>query len=439
MLVLARLARLWYEEGDMHPGDSTGKRRTHPDDGEGGIVAIRAQTGHDGSWVLPFPAAEYEQQLTKVREEMAQRGLDLLCVTSSPNLYYLLGHASVWFDGRNPTGVAIPLDAALAPVLFDTWDHEPNWPATVRDGVTYGEQGFYYPSSLDVIAAELKARGWLGRGGLEEWSWAPAGPVLRELADRIRAAGAGEVVDGSFAVDHVRLIKSPAELACTRRALEIADTALSAVAAALAPGVSEKELMGIMYHEVGRLGGDEPGIRMMVHSGLDSNHFHAPASERRIVAGELLQIDMSAAYCHYHGNTARAFSIGEDRFWQDAYAKLPAIRDATVAQIRPGDPTMKLQRLMDEQIDAAGLRDLVWWVGGYVLGISMPPDWVGHVYLNDEEGFEPGVFEPGFVANWEIQLEDVPGHQGVGLIDTMIMTETGIEIPARRPAAITVV
>ena len=56
---------------------------------------------------------------------------------------------------------------------------------------------------------------------------------------------------------------------------------------------------------------------------------------------------------------------------------------------------MKLQRLMDEAVDAAGLRDYVWWVGGYVLGISVPPDWVGHVYLNDEEGFERGRLRPG--------------------------------------------
>jgi hypothetical protein len=100
---------------------------------------------------------------------------------------------------------------------------------------------------------------------------------------------------------------------------------------------------------------------------------------------------------------------------------------------------MKLQRLMDQAVEAADLREYVWWVGGYVLGISMPPDWVGHIYLNDEEGFEAGVFAPGFVANWEIQLWDLDTHEGVGVIDTMIMTEQGIEIPARHPATLTVV
>jgi len=391
------------------------------------------------SWGLPFHGDEYAQRLRRLRDEMERRGLDLLYVTSPPNLYYLTGYSSVWFDGRNPTGLAVPLDESVSPVMFDTWDHQPNWPPTIVDGVTYGEEGFYYPSSIDVIATELDARRLLGRVGLELWSWAPAGPVLRHLEERLASAGAAEVVDGSFVVDHVRLVKSGAEIACTRRALEIADAALTAVAEALAPGATEKELMGLMYAQIGKLGGDEPGIRMMVHGGPNSNHFHAPASERPIQAGELLQIDMSAAYAHYHGNTARAFCIGGDPFWESAYEKLGDIRDATVAEIRPGDPTMKLQRAMDDAVDAAGLRDLVWWVGGYVLGASMPPDWVGHIYLNDEEGFEAGVFEPGFVANWEIQLEDIPAHKGVGLIDTMIMTSDGIDVPTRMPARITVV
>lgn len=390
-----------------------------------------------GQWTLPFARAEYEERLVRVREEMGRRGLDVLYVTSPPNLYYLLGYASVWFDGRNPTGVAVALTSDT-PLMCDTWDHEPNWPPTVRDGVVYGKEGFYYPGALDEVVSALKTRGWLhGRVGLEQWSWAPAGPALSELGRRLTAAGA-EVRDGSFVVDHVRLVKSPQEIDCVRRALAIADRAHEAVRGALAPGITETELMGLYYSVIGKLGGGEPSIRMMVHAGTNSNHFHAPADERPLRPGELLMVDMSATYHHYHGNTARAFSLGENHFWEDALRKLVEGQRETVAQVRPGDPTMKLQRLMDAFVDRCGLREFVWWVGGYVLGATMPPDWVGHVYLNDEEGFEPGVFEPGFVANWEIQLEDVPKHQGVGLIDTMIMTETGIEVPATFPGTLTI-
>ncbi len=389
-------------------------------------------------WSLPFERAEYEVRLAKVREEMARRGLDLLYVTSPPNLTYLLGHQAVWFDARNVTGLAVPREP-VDPIYLDTYDHAPGWPAMVQDAVTYGEHGFYYPEGAQVVTDTLRGRGLLeGRVGLEYWSWAPGGPAFAELTRRLTVAGA-DVVDGSWVVDHVRLVKSPHELAYVREALAIADAAYEALAAALAPGMTEHEIDALLSYECKRRGGDDPGIRTMVRTGPKTAAFHAPAGDRPIRQGELLMIDMSAVRHQYHGNTARAFSLGENAFWTDALAKLVEARDTTCAQIRAGDPTMKLQRLMDAAVDAAGLRDHVWWVGGYVLGIAEPPDWVGHVYLNDEEGFEPGVFDPGFVANWEVQLWDPPEGGGVGVIDTMLTSAHGIEIPARFPGTLTVV
>lgn len=392
-------------------------------------------------WDLPFARGEYAERLARTRAEMARRGLDLLYVTSPSNLLYLLGHESVWWDGRNVTGLAVPFDAAVKPIMFDTWDHAPGWSPVVEDGVTYGEHGFYYPEGPQVVADTLRARGLLkGTVGVEYWSWAPAGPALQELAGRLAGAGAAAVVDGSWTVDHVRLVKSTREVEYTRTALAIADSAYKALAGVLAPGMSEKEIMGLLYAECAACGGDEPALRMMVRTGTNTFNFHHPASDRRIQQGELLMIDMSAACNHYHGNTARAFSLGGDPFWAEKLEKLTRARDETVKQVRPGDSTQRLQDLMDAAVDAAGgLREHVWWVGGYVLGATPPPDWVGHVYLNDAEGFEPGVFEPGFVANWEVQLWDVPRREGVGVIDTMITTERGVEIPAEFPATLTVV
>jgi Xaa-Pro dipeptidase len=390
-------------------------------------------------WELPFSASEYDGRLRRVRLEMERRGLDLLYVTSPANLNYLLGHEAVWFDGRNLTGLAVPV-AAQAPVFFDTGDHETGWPPTVAESVLLDETTkFYFPEGLGVVTAALAERGLLeGKVGLEYWSWAPGGPALAGLARRLRAAGA-EVVNGSFVVDHVRLVKSVQELEYTRKALAIADLALGKVRNALRPGVTEKELAAIMYHEVLRLGGDEPGIRMMVHSGPNSNRFHRPATQRAVQKGELVMIDMSAAYNHYHGNTARAFSLGPNAFWSDTLSRVNDALWETTQAVKPGDPTRRLQELMDLAVDDAGLRDYVWWVGGYTLGVAMPPDWVGHVYLSEEEGYEAGYLVPGFVANWEIQLEERTRNEGVGLIDTMIVTEAGIEVPAKFPRTLTMV
>ncbi len=73
-------------------------------------------TRSDAEWELPFEPEEYAARLERTREEMTRKGVDLLYVTSPPNLNYLLGHQSVWCDGRNVTGLAVPLDAAVTPI-----------------------------------------------------------------------------------------------------------------------------------------------------------------------------------------------------------------------------------------------------------------------------------------------------------------------------------
>jgi hypothetical protein len=68
----------------------------------------------------------------------------------------------------------------------------------------------------------------------------------------------------------------------------------------------------------------------------------------------------------------------------------------------------------------------------------MPPDWVGHVYLDPADSSEEVCFGPGLVALWEVQFWVPAAHAGAGIVDTMIMTDAGIEIPDAFPRTLTV-
>ena len=389
-------------------------------------------------WDLPFDRAEYGGRLRRVRDEMGRLGIDLLYVTSPPNMCYLCGVEWTWYGATFPSGLAVPR-ADEPPLLFAPWQNQP-FPATVAeaDAVAFEDESF--PGTHAMVAATLAARGWLaGRVGLEHWSRAQPYANMAALREAMAEGGRAEVVDASFLVDRVRQFQSPAELACTRRAVAIADAACEAVRAALVPGVTEKELMGVVYGEFGRLGGDEPAIRLMIHGGRRGDALHIPTRHNALASGDLVMIQMGAAYNGYHCCTGRAFSLGEHPFWEKALARLAEGVEETIAGIRPGTPTAELQRRMDAHVDAIGLRDRVWWVGGYTIGLAMPPDWVGHVYLDPAESPEEVAFEPGLVALWEVQLWDRAAHQGAGIVDTMIMTDGGIEVPAAFPRTLTVV
>ena len=82
-----------------------------------------------------------------------------------------------------------------------------------------------------------------------------------------------------------------------------------------------------------------------------------------------------------------------------------------------------------------------WFVGGYDLGISIPPDWVGHTFLGGDR-FEQANFDVGVVTNYEnildVLTENWPGGRNGNYIDSLLMTESGLEILSKLPQELTV-
>ena len=85
------------------------------------------------------------------------------------------------------------------------------------------------PPSLIARLLVFRERGWTaGTVGIEWHTVAPAGPLVTAVAEGLAARGAA-IVDGDWVVDRVRLVKSPAELECVRRASEIVDGAFERI------------------------------------------------------------------------------------------------------------------------------------------------------------------------------------------------------------------
>jgi Xaa-Pro aminopeptidase len=116
--------------------------------------------------------------------------------------------------------------------------------------------------------------------------------------------------------------------------------------------------------------------------------------------------------------------------------------DAIVEAIRPGDMYGKVQEVADAYIDSVGLRQYVWYVGGYSLGIAVPPDWVGAHRPQATDATPDRPLEAGMVFNFENQFdvwEDWPGGSGAAYIETFLMTDDGLEVLSRLPRNLVVV
>ena len=385
---------------------------------------------------IPFPIEEYRDRARRVREEMARRDIDVLYVMSPSNLCYLTGFESIWYPPRAPLGVLVHREDERI-VFLDYERHE----HLVGISAHFDEAVFYrYDDAVATVADAIRERGWAGGSvGIERWTQSPGAPLVDEVAEAIGATGA-RVVDGDWTVDRVRLVKSPAELERVRRAGEIVDAAFAALPGEVRPGMTELQIASRLDGLMAELGGEPAAIRTMVSAGPDVwARAHGAPGRRPVERGDVMYVDACGVVDRYHADLCRTFAIGVPN--EDA-ARILEVTGGSVlevqAAVRPGDPLDVAQRIAEEYVFSRFPREQVWWVGGYALGISVPPNWVGHTYLSND-AFEQFTWEPGYVTNYENILFGREGRFTASYMETLLMTEGGIEIMSSRPRGLTVI
>jgi len=290
---------------------------------------------------------------------------------------------------------------------------------------------------IEQVAQELAARGLSkARIALEPWGYCPHGKIMAALEQRLRDGGA-EILDESLLIEQIRLVKSPREVNLLREAATMADTAMVAARDALKSGMMETEIEAVLMSSLMRQGGGYPGIRTMIGSGPRAGTHHSPAQHRKVKPGDLVFVDFCSSLHRYHVNLNRTFSLGEpDSRWADLMNKSAGCMDAIMAAIRPGDSWRKVAQVGDQYIDEMGIRGYLWWAGGYALGIAVPPDWVGSYFANPREDIPDQPLLPGMVFNYENQFdvwENWPGGSGAAYIETLLVTDTGLEVLSKLP------
>jgi ectoine hydrolase len=377
---------------------------------------------------LPFPEGEYRDRARRVRDEMARRDVDVLFVMGPANLCYLTGFESVWYPPRAPLGVVVTRDDERL-VFLDYERHE----TLVRETAVFDDAIFYrYEDALDSIARAFADRGWTaGSVGIEWWTQSPGGPLVRETADRLGALGA-RIVDGDWIVDRVRAVKSDAEIECVRRAAEIVDVAFADLLESVRPGQTELQVAARLDTVMADQGGESAAIRTMVSAGPDVwCRTHSPPSRRPLEVGDVMYVDACGVFNRYHADLCRTVAIGRDhaearRILEHTSRSVDAVRQAVSA----GDPLDVAQHAAEEWVFSVIPRERVWWVGGYALGVAVPPSWVGHTYLSND-AFEPFTWEPGYVTNYENIVFDRERGFTASYMETLLMTTDGVEALSR--------
>ena len=380
---------------------------------------------------VPFSREEFAGRLEQIRAAMEVRNVDVLFVSAPEGLYYVSGFLSDWYQAQSPmiwpptSGIAIHRDSGKT-IHFESEAEE------MLVQFTSVSSDLRVPrddtiSMIEFIVAELTSAGWLaGTVGLEMFSYRP-NRGHSELFEAALVAAGASVVDATDILRDVRRIKSPRELDYMRDAGRIANIGMAAARDALKVGATELEIHGEMTYAMIKAGGEPAAIQLPVTSGKRTAAPHALASHKKIQPGENVLVDICGVSRCYHTNLARTFAMGEPHPAVAAQIEKSSGLFAGLPQIlKPGMRVAELTGYARDYYIEHGLWEDRGWVGGYELGIAIPPDWDGPFTYDAD--IDPGdaTLDPGMVINLE---SDVYLPQGAGsslVINTMEFSDTSV-------------
>ena len=356
-----------------------------------------------------FSPAEMERRFALARGLMDEEGLAALVLFGNSgvargnmaNAFWLSNHLDL-----HHCYLVVPAEPSLEAALYTgLTNHVPN--AREVSEVPVIEWGGYNPA--EKVAARLREVGITnGRAGLvgvnSKFSmgmpYAHHEHLRAELPDL-------DLVDVTARFQRLRTVKSEEEIDWLRKAADLTDRGMLALAEGAKPGMTDVELVALAESAY-RPAGGIPRIMFLRSMAMDDPSGCLPAqnpSRRKIERGDVIITEFSASYWGYTGQIQRPIFVGAEPTaeWQAmfdaALASYRAIRDV----LRPGATEAEVLAAA-EPIRAGGYEIYDDLVHGY--GVDIMPPIVDRTQLHDSaegggarfEGAAAAVVQPNPVT-----------------------------------------
>jgi Xaa-Pro aminopeptidase len=236
-------------------------------------------------------------------------------------------------------------------------------------------------------------------------------------------------------VTRMRTVKSVAELALIRKAVEASVDAHLAAMKAVRPGVWEYEIAALMKYEFERRGCEWPSYPPIVGSGFLSTVLHYDQDENQMKDGDVVVMDVAGSYGGYASDITRTLPVNGHftARQREIYEIVLGAQNAVLAAAKPGmllgrGAANSLQTIAYNYINTHG-KDL----HGNSLGQYFIHGVGHHIGLNVHD---PAPYDFPLQANMVITDEPgiyIPEEKiGVRIEDDVLITQDGAELLSRR-------
>ncbi len=386
---------------------------------------------------MNFSSQEYAERLSKTRQAMDQRGIELLLVTDPSNMAWLTGYDGWSFYTHQCVIIATTgepiwwgrgIDALGA--LLTVVMHDDN---VVGYEDSYVQNPEKHP--METLAALIKERA-LATGSigveLDNYYYSAAAHIslTKHLPD-------SRFIDATGLVNWQRAVKSDTEISYMRKAARIVEHMHKTILERAEPGLKKNELVASIYaaaiEGVDDCWGDYPAIVPLTPSGMDATAPHLTWDDSPMKNGECTFFEIAGVHKRYHCPQSRTLFLGEppDKYKRAEAAVLDAV-SAGLAEAKPGNQCADIANAFNATLKKHGFEKDNRC--GYAIGLSYPPDWGERTMsfrATDHTVLQSGMTFHFMPALW---LDD----GGLEVTEPILITDDGVECLCNTPRALAV-
>ncbi len=251
-----------------------------------------------------FSDAEYNRRYSAIREAMAKDNLDAILISGargSSEVTYLANYLP-----QSPCWLLFPR-AGDTTVFVHFFNHQPCAKAQsiVEDLRWYG------PTPLPTLVEEIKKRRMstskIGLVSMRAMAYGHVTELQRQLPE-------AEFVEFGPQFGRIRRVRSEEELVYLRKSGYLTDLACEALENNLRPGLTEQDVLAIVYNAYLKNGGD-PGIHFIATTNMDNPDRFVPWQRqtfRVLEKGSVVITELTVSYWGYSTQIHRPFAIGKE-------------------------------------------------------------------------------------------------------------------------------
>ena len=361
-----------------------------------------------------------DSRLARAQHRLRETGTAALFVGPSPDLRWLVGYEALPLERLTLLVVPADGDATLVVPELEVARAQDSGAGDAVAIVSWGE----LEDPLDLVERALADADTAGRMAVQDRLWA-----LFTLRLQERFPQAGWTTSAGI-TGHLRLRKTPEEVAALARVGEAIDAVHAEVPGLLRPGRTEADVARDIADRI-QATHDEVNF-VIVGSGPNGASPHHEVGTRVLERGDAVVVDIGGTLDGYCSDETRNYAVGAvPAGYQELHDVLEAAQRAACEAVRPGVTAQDIDRAAREPIVAAGHGDHFIHRTGHGIGVEEHEEpWI--VDGNSQ------VLEPGMAFSVEPGIY-LAGRHGARIEDIVVVTDDGARACNHRPHHLLVV